>query len=381
MKILFRFLLFSGLLPATAWAQVPRPASTDPAPPAAQQPQEGPGGETFVLDTTLAIVNDQVITLSQIESQAQFWYRSQPDENWKEIGELRRESFALQLVNALFQAGFELYDLDETLVDRIVADEIQNQINDSGSITAFTEELKALGTSLDQHTQAMRNRYMRRLLQERELGLMPAKGRDKFKADIYVKPSDIASYYEEHREDYKLDHRIAARMILLLEKAGEYPAEVRIQELRNEILAGRISFEDAAQQHSAYMPSIRGSMGLVNPEESKDRPEIVAHLKAVSEPGISEPIELPTGWVLIKVEEIRPEGYVPLEEVHLQIATKLEDQHYQYLMYETIKSLRERCYVWGLEVDTILDQYYPLPPGYEDFEDGPLVELPSRKDG
>lgn len=336
----------------------------------AQEPGSLPTQEPVLMDATMAIINDQVITMSMVEGLAQVWHRSQSGDDFQTLEFFRKAAFGTLVEDALFREGFKLYDLQEDFVDRLVGQEMQDRIHRAGSITALTEELRSLGTDLERETQRLRRAYTRRLIQEVELGIAPAKGRDKYKADIYVKPSEIEAYYNDHISEYSVERVVTARMILLLDRPGEEPgAEQRIRDLAARIEAGELSFADAAGEYSDFGASIRGSLGRVDPEKPGLNPMVLDFLREAQEPGMSEPLQLPRGWALVLAEAIRPAGVVPLQEVQLQIAAKLEEQNFKYLMANTLHDLRKRCYVWGEAVDQVLEERWPMlpePPAAED---------------
>ncbi len=356
--------LLLALAPALLQASGP-PAEEAPGPVTAPPHQE------LLVDQLLAIVNDQVLTLSQVEKETkekvdQFHI---PD---NQVQILRTQIFQRMLLDLLFKEGFRQAKLDEKLLDRIVADEIDRNIRDAGSLAAYTEELARHSMTVDQQAKELRRYYASILFRQVEMGIIPAKGKGGFNATVMVRPSEIAAYYKEHLADYRREFRVSARLILLRDnsfRGGSKEARSTLEKLRADIESGRLDFADAAEKHSAMRASTRGSLGWVDPEKSPLQKPIKDFLKEAAPGAMSEPLEVPGGWVLVLAEEIHPAGVAPFEEVQYEIVGKLMVHLQNALMRETVARLRKRTYLWGPQVAEALDHaYQDLPEkGQDDF--------------
>ncbi len=124
----------------------------------------------------------------------------------------------------------------------------------------------------------------------------------------YVTPDRVAAYFQAHRRE--LDGTEAwAGQILLRPAAGPEAMDQLLEKarrVREEILAGKISFADAAKQYSSG-PSARqgGELGWIGRHGAMG--ETFCRTVFALEPGqVSEPVKTPFGVSLIRVDRYRP---------------------------------------------------------------------------
>ncbi|MFQ5749150.1 MAG: peptidylprolyl isomerase [Planctomycetota bacterium] len=330
-------------------------------------PVTAPPRKELLVDQLLAIVNDQVLTLSMVEKETKDKVEQfRIPENQVQI--LRTQIFQRMLLDLLFKEGFRQAKLDEKLLDRIVADEIDRNIREAGSLAAYTEELAQHNLTVDQQAKELRRFYASILFRQVEMGIIPAKGKGGFKATLAVRPSEIAAYYKKHLADYRREFRVSARLILLRDKdfpGGAEEARATLEKLRADIGNGRLDFAEAAEKHSAMRASTRGSLGWVDPEKTSLQKPIKEFLQKAAPGSMSEPLQVSGGWVLVLAEEVHPAGVAPLEEVQYEITGKLMVHTQNALLRETVARLRKRTYLWGPQVDEALDHAYQDPPETE----------------
>lgn len=146
---------------------------------------------------------------------------------------------------------------------------------------------------------------------------------------VAVTDEEIQNYYNEFADEYREPERVRARHILIRvqsnakpedkEKARQKAADVLAQ------LGKGASFEALATQYSEDKASAQqgGDLGFF-PRGQMVKPFEEAAFQL--EPGkISDLVESPFGYHIIKVEEKKPEGVRPLEEVKETIRKTLFD--------------------------------------------------------
>ncbi|HEX9794341.1 MAG TPA: peptidylprolyl isomerase [Planctomycetota bacterium] len=316
----------------------------------------------ILIDRMLAIVNDQVITLYMVEGEARHRQVGQAAPN-SSLPELRKSAFRDLLVDALFREGFRISGMEPTFVNRIVDDIVEDRIEKAGSMAEYTSSLQQQGRSLEEEIQAIRRYYMAVYFQWVELGSAPAKGQKGYKADRFVGPAEIARYYQEHRDEFRRERRVQARMIQLRDEVGKAAAGQRIRDLTQRIRRGDVAFADAARVESSFRPSTGGSMGWVGQDTSYAKP-IMDFLAGASADAISEPIQLQNAlgdgelWVLLQVEAVQQAGMVPYDEAQIAIAAQLSRSNANNILAGAVNALRQRCYVWGPDAAQILDEAF-----------------------
>ena len=132
---------------------------------------------------------------------------------------------------------------------------------------------------------------------------------------IEVKDEEVKAYYDNNQSEFEEPEKVAAKHILMAD-------ENEIKALRERIVAGELTFEEAAREYSTC-PSKQAdgnlgefSRGMMVPEF-----EEVAFNTEVGE--ISEPVQTQFGFHLIKVEEKIPARVKSFEEVKDLIAKRL----------------------------------------------------------
>jgi parvulin-like peptidyl-prolyl isomerase len=127
----------------------------------------------------------------------------------------------------------------------------------------------------------------------------------------YVTADRVAAYFQAHRRELDGTEALAGQ-ILLKPAAGPGGPEAmdqlldKARRIREEIVAGKISFADAAKQYSSA-PSARqgGELGWIGRHDAMG--ETFCRAVFALEPGqVSEPVKTPSGVSLIRVERYKP---------------------------------------------------------------------------
>jgi parvulin-like peptidyl-prolyl isomerase len=164
-------------------------------------------------------------------------------------------------------------------------------------------------------------------LRSRMLGVLY---REEIEAKTEVLGQDVAEVHEHRKENVRFSH------ILLDDVATA-------QKIREQIVAGKISFEDAAKQHSLDQSTKRlgGAVGEVL--WSKNMP--VFHRIAFDmEPGaISEPVESDVGVHLVRLDARVPQQLPPLEEARPSLRNEVRNQLEGLRMREFTNELEQRA--------------------------------------
>ncbi len=207
------------------------------------------------------------------------------------------------------------------------ADDVQFQIQHAESV------LKKLGE--DPEAFLAKLGYTTERLKQ-ELGLPLA-------WQVYVRQTvttpQIREYFEQHRAEFD-GTQLRARQIFLKRAATASEADVaalitRMKELRGQVVAGKLSFPDAAKQFSeAPSREQGGDVGRFGFRGKLPAPVARAAF-ALKVNDISEPVVSTFGVHLIQVTERQP-GELSLEDVRPQIVERLSEQ----LWTETVS--RER---------------------------------------
>ncbi len=125
----------------------------------------------------------------------------------------------------------------------------------------------------------------------------------------YVTADRVAAYFQAHRRDLDGTQALAGQILLRPAAAGPQAMEEsleKVRQIRGEILAGKISFADAAKHHSSA-PSARqgGDLGWIGRHDAMG--ETFCRAAFALEPGqVSQPVKTPFGVSLIRVDRYKP---------------------------------------------------------------------------
>ncbi|HUF64881.1 MAG TPA: peptidyl-prolyl cis-trans isomerase [Gemmatimonadaceae bacterium] len=127
-------------------------------------------------------------------------------------------------------------------------------------------------------------------------------------AQVSVSDGEIRAYYEGHKENFERPGRALVSVMVIprtVTAADSVATRDRAAELRQEILSGARTFEDAAQVESADSASAQDGGNLGAGPRGRFVPPFEEAAYALSVGGISQPVLTQFGYHLIRVDERR----------------------------------------------------------------------------
>ena len=153
--------------------------------------------------------------------------------------------------------------------------------------------------------------------------------RAKLRRAISVSDSQIEEHYRSHLQDYRSEEEVRARHILVKpvtpDAAGDEAARARASQIRKEALKPGADFAALARQYSEDDGSKAAGGDLGFFPRARMVEEFSQAAFALEPGGVSEPVRSQFGYHVIKVEERRPAGQKPLEEVRELIRNTIAD--------------------------------------------------------
>ncbi len=293
-----------------------------------------------VVDRIVAVVNDDIIRLNQLDKELKPFKEKLDSEN---IGdEQKRER--------LYEARMQLLDelINETLADQQILEtgiqvddaEVDAAIEQVKSRNYYTDEdlrraLNLQGLSMEDYRRELRSQILRSRLVNR-----------KVKSSIVITPEDIRRYYESHPEKYGGEIKYKLRNIVLPGPESGTDASITrrlIEDIRAQAEAGA-SFSELAQKYSrAPNAEDGGALGEFSIEDlARELRPVISDLK---EGEFSDVIETQQGVQLFYVEEIVQTQPEPLESVEDEIEEKLYNQQVDEKYRAWLQSLREESHI------------------------------------
>lgn len=208
-----------------------------------------------------------------------------------------------------------------TLVD-IIDTELIERAADEAGIDASEEEMQLRWQRAV--AEAGSETDMRAIFEQR--GVSEDEYRERLRIDllldkiarstIEVPEQEVRDFYQEHREDYALGPRTKARMILVSSESDARHIREALDEPGADFagLASALSIDPATKDRG-------GDMGWF---ERDDYARAITDVAFEMEEGeISDPIEVPDGWVLLKVEGHKEAGHPPFDEIADQVRARI----------------------------------------------------------
>jgi parvulin-like peptidyl-prolyl isomerase len=311
-------------------------------------------GRAEILDGVAAIVNDKIITYSDVRAVVQ-----------PVVAQLRRNYSGSELVemvrsaqqdalNSLIERALILqefktkgYSFPDTVVDEHFNDIIASDFG--GDRAAFIRTIQAENMTVGQYREQLRDRIVVQAMRNR-----------KTQNEVVVSPYKIEAYYREHTGDFKVDDQIKLRMIVIKKTPAPAPAsdvtstnaepapatDARRQtaeQLLAKLDAGE-SFDTLARQFSdGKEAKDGGDWGWIGKDVlRKELSEAAFALKAGQHSGI---IDTPEGYYLLQVDAVKPAYTKPLADVRDEIEKTLLLQQRQKMQQSWVQQLRAKAYI------------------------------------
>lgn len=307
-------------------------------------------GVPKVIDEVIAQVNTEVITLSMLRQEmkdaagALADQRKIPLEQAQAEIAKRQAEIIVTLINEqlLLQKGKELG----------FADNVEKEVNERMVAVMKQEGLK----SLTQLEEAMRNS-----------GIDPATVRQQLRAEIMkqaviqnevnyklywgLTDTELKNYYAAHKDKFRKPESVTLSEIYL-SSVGKDEAEVRtraqqlVAQLRGAgadfAATARVQSEREDQNHERTAPKTGGKLGTFALDEISNA-DVLAAVKNLKAGSVADPVKLPEGYIILRVDERTPAGEPTYDESKVRSAIsndRIEAEQKTYLA-----KLRSDAYV------------------------------------
>ena len=298
------------------------------------------GARAEIIDGVAAIVNDDVITISEVDEAGAPIYREiqrrYGDDAQAEIAQARREVLTQLVDQKLMEQVIKRYEItaSDAEVDLAINDvKKQNGITQEGLERALTKE----GISYGEYREQVRSQIERTKLVSRQ-ARTPSK----------VTDDQVKKYYDEHADEFKEAEQIKVRHILIPiapNATAEQKAQARkkAQEALAQVKTGG-DFGALAKKYSTGPTAAEGGeLGWISRGETLPEFEAAAFLLGKGQ--TSDAVETKLGFHVIQVEDQRPSRTVGFEEAKSSIRNKLGQDHVESQFGDWMKKLRDNAYI------------------------------------
>lgn len=299
-----------------------------------------------VLDGVAAIVNKDVITISQVRELIGSRERSMREvysgaDLADKVKEMRLAALKDLVDRQLIIQEFrKMQEKGANIPDYVVDDRVQSIIREEfgGDRAAFVRTLQAQGYTATRFKEI-----------EKEKIVVQAMRQAKVNEEFVISPTQIQAFYNKNKAAYMLPEQIKLRMIVLREGvSGDVPGgENKSQtadEIRQKLVAGA-EFDRMAEMYSED-EGTRDSGGDWGWIERGTLNEQLASVAFALRPGqVSPVVKLADSYYIILVEARKNASVKPMSEVRDEIEKNLIQQERMKVQQRWIDTLRAKAYI------------------------------------
>lgn len=288
-----------------------------------------------VLDGVAALVNDEVITFSQVRDLTGALENSlRANLSGNALAE-RIKDVRLRAVNDLIDRQLILQEFKK-MKGQIPPHAIDDRVNTiireefGGDKSAFMRTIAAQGFTMDRVRKMEEEKIIVQAMRSREV-----------KEEPIIPPGRVESYYREHIQEWTVGDQVKLRMIKII--PGKEPEKSRkmIQEIREKIVRGA-DFGGLAKIYS--MDSTQDKEGdwgwLKRGDLNPDMEQVVFRLPTGK---VSDVIEMNQTFYLMLVEQKKGGVSKPLKELRPEIERRLLQVESQKQQQEWLQRLRKKA--------------------------------------
>ncbi|MCF4152285.1 peptidylprolyl isomerase [Dethiosulfovibrio sp. F2B] len=180
---------------------------------------------------------------------------------------------------------------------------------------------------------------------ELEKRVLAGMAMEKILSGAKVSDEEVRKFYDDHKAAFKVPESVKASHILIQvsKDAGNdlwKKAQKEVAKIRKDILAGKVSFEDAAKRDSDCPSKSRGGdLGFFT--EGQMVPEFEKAAFATKIGDISDPVKTQFGYHIIKVTDHKDASEQPFDEVKDGIRQQLLQQKQRDTLSEYVDKLKK----------------------------------------
>jgi len=317
---------------------------TPPAQPVIQKTQP------VLIDRIAAVINQEIITLSEVQEtvlQQAVALAATRGESKPRMGDaafaaaaLTPKALAQQLhrmvERRLQQQAAQQHGITVGEAELHQALEDIKTRNRFASDEALARALEAEDMTLEQYRQQLRSELLVAKVVNREV-----------RSTIVISPEEMERYYHDHQNDFSMPERIKLRQIFLAapasnaeEHAGKRAkAQSILEQLRN-----GAEFDQLARRYSDGPEAKEGgALGWFSPGTLTPQLDRVAF--TLDKGQISDLIESPSGWHILKLEDREGHRQQTFDQVKEAVRARLQEQRAQERYEEWFGELRRNAYV------------------------------------
>lgn len=292
-----------------------------------------------IRNRVVAIVNDQLVTLYELNSKIKELTGIEPDQiktkSEKEFLQARRDVLDLLINEKIAQGKIKELEISVSQED---VDKALEKVKQDNQLTQedLLAGLKKRGLSLEAYRESIKNELERMQLINYEV-----------KSKIILREEQVRKYYDEHKDEFTSQGKVRLSIIFLKQEDPASRSEADAIKEKGELILQKLrNGEDFAQLAKIYSQAPGagegGDLGLFKESDlNEEMAEIVKNLPAG---GVSPLIIAPNGIRIMKVTEKDSGGTKSFEQAQDAIRSILYKKELDVKYTTWVNELRKKAY-------------------------------------
>jgi len=290
-----------------------------------------------IVEAIVAIVNDDIITLSQYKAQHDMFYQVlrsqfQGEDFDKQYNQLKANLLDTMITELLLlqEAGKKDLDVSDQLNMYIENIKKENNIQTDEQLR---QAMRQQGVNFDAWKKQQEDNFLKQAVLFMEVN-----------RSIVIDDSEIVSYYKQHPEEFTELPEYRLRVISLsTDQKNDDELRAKQKEIDDRLAAGEEFASLAGQYSEGPEKESQGDLGTFKKGElAKTLEQAVERLNIGQ---LSSWIQSETGWYLIRLEEKKESRLRTFEDVREEIETKLSEEQSQEKQKEYLDRIRKGSFI------------------------------------
>jgi len=286
-----------------------------------------PAGAADIRDRIVAVVNAEIITLSELEEEvAEVTLQAQKRFRGAELDQRLRQ-------------------IDYTGLNRMIERKLQLQIAKRRGIKISDEEVQDAIVRLRRAGEAPNEKDPREVGIIRDQLTAMRLVSQQIRSGLIVSDEEVLRFYQQHKDRFMLPPEVRISQILIALNPGSEMLAVRekAQQVYALLKKGE-RFEELAARYSDGPEGRRGGgLGYIRPGDML--PQIQKAIEQMAPGSVTEPLASPIGMHIIRVDDRKPPQFRPYEEVKEDIRNVVLQLKTEEAYLEWIKEQKDKSFI------------------------------------
>lgn len=299
--------------------------------------------DVHIVEEIVAKVNNEVITRGELlharqEIEAELRQQGQTGAKLQQAVQERTADALREQIDRLLlvQKAKDLnINVDSEINKRLAAMQVQSKITDPDKFHDFIRE--QMGVPFEDFKQEAKNQILTQRVISEEIG-----------SRINVPDAEKRKYYDAHKNDFMRDEEVFTQKIFISTE-GKTPDQLAAAERKAKELVARArkgeKFGDLAATNSDDLETARNYGEMPPFKRGQFLKQIDDILFREKKGYITDPIRIPDGFVIFRIEERHEKGLATYEEVENEINEKLIMPQMNAKVREYLTKLRQEAFL------------------------------------